>query len=151
MSKTYNLPCNIACTLDLIGDRWTLLIIRELLFGKTKFNELKQSLPGIAPNLLSDRLQMLEREGLVASILYHSHPPRYRYELTQIGKDLQHVLHALAIWGNRYLEPKHYELVHSTCQHKVTISCYCPHCDAMTDDVTYVPVTDQTESKRGTG
>ncbi|MBO8162847.1 MAG: helix-turn-helix transcriptional regulator [Brevibacillus sp.] len=145
MAKTYNLPCNIACTLDLIGDRWTLLIIRELLVGKTKFNELRQSLTGIAPNLLSDRLQMLEREGLVVSELYSGHPPRYQYALTQKGRDLRHVLNAMAIWGNRYLQPKHYELIHSTCQHTVTITCYCEHCGQKTDDVSYVPVTARAE------
>ena len=65
MKERYDLPCNIAQTLNIIGDRWTLLIIRDLAFGKTKFNELKQSLTGIATNLLSDRLQMLENVGIV--------------------------------------------------------------------------------------
>ncbi|MFS0555954.1 winged helix-turn-helix transcriptional regulator [Brevibacillus sp. 179-C9.3 HS] len=139
MSKAYNLPCNIAGTLDIIGDRWTLLIVRELLLGNTRFNELRQSLKGIASNLLSDRLQFLEQEGLVVSELYSSHPPRYEYALTQKGQDLKYLLHALAVWGNRYLEPKYYELVHATCEHEVTITCYCEHCKTTTDDVTYLP------------
>lgn len=142
MSKTYNLPCNIACTLDLIGDRWTLLIIRDLALGKTKFNELKQSLVGIATNLLSERLQMLERVGIVRTVLYQSHPPRYQYELTESGKELQHVLNALAYWGNRYLTPKYYDLVHTVCQHPVTVTCHCEHCGTLTDEVAYIPASE---------
>ncbi|GAX90299.1 winged helix-turn-helix transcriptional regulator [Effusibacillus lacus] len=139
MNKKYNLPCNIANTLDLIGDRWTLLIIRELLNGTSKFNEIKTSLSGIAPNILSDRLQMLEQEGIVSSKLYRKHPPRYEYELTRKGKDLRHVLNALAIWGNRHLEPKYMKLVHTDCNHEVKIHYYCPNCDTTVKEVEYVP------------
>ncbi|WP_047151120.1 winged helix-turn-helix transcriptional regulator [Aneurinibacillus tyrosinisolvens] len=137
MSKNYNLPCNIARTLDLVGDRWTLLIIRELLKGNSKFNEIKASLDGIAPNILSDRLQTLEQEGIVLSNLYSKHPPRYEYELTDKGTELRHVLNALAIWGNRHLEPKYLKLVHTDCNHEVDMAYYCPHCEAYTDDVAY--------------
>lgn len=139
MSKTYNLPCNIAGTLDLIGDRWTLLIIRELLRGNSKFNGIKQALGGISPNILSERLQFLEREGIVVSRLYSKHPPRFLYGLTEKGRELRHVLHALAVWGTRFLHPKYTELVHPACRHQVEIVYRCPQCDRTTTDVAYIP------------
>ncbi len=143
MSKKYNLPCNIAGTLDLIGDRWTLLIIRELLSGTTKFTEIKQSLEGIASNILSDRLQALEEADIIASRLYSKHPPRFEYELTEKGKELRHVLNALAIWGNRHLENKYARVVHEACGTEVEIAYHCPHCAEAVSRVSYVPVDTQ--------
>lgn len=137
MGKQYNLPCNIAKTLDIIGDRWTLLIIRELMKGRMKFNELKEALDGIAPNILSERLKTLEGEEMVSSNLYVKHPPRFDYELTDKGKELKHVLNALAIWGNRHFEKKYYDLVHDECGHEMEISYFCPSCNKMTHDIRY--------------
>jgi DNA-binding HxlR family transcriptional regulator len=139
MGKKYNLACNIAGTLDLIGDRWTLLIIHELLKGNSKFNEIKLALEGIAPNILSERLQLLEQEGIVSSRLYSKHPPRFEYDLTEKGRELRHVLNALAVWGTRFLQPKYMELVHKECKHQVNIAYHCPHCDRTTTNVTYIP------------
>ena len=136
MRKSYNFPCNIANTLDIIGDRWTLLIVRDLLFSHSKFNEIKESLKGISPNILSDRLQTLEREGIVKSTLYSKHPPRFEYELTEKGKELRHILNAIAIWGNKHLPNKYYEVAGS-CGHEVEMSYYCPTCDAYTEEVKY--------------
>lgn len=138
MAKNYNLPCNIAKTLDIIGDRWTILIIRELMKGITKFNELKESLEGIAPNILSERLKTLELEGIVTSELYVIHPPRYGYQLTFKGKELKHVLNSIAIWGNVFLEERYYDVTHSSCGHHVEITYYCPHCKISTSDIRYV-------------
>jgi DNA-binding HxlR family transcriptional regulator len=137
MKKKYNLPCNIANTLDLVGDRWTLLIVRDLLAGKTKFNELKQSLAGIAPNILSDRLQVLEKEELVRSHLYSKHPPRYEYELTEEGQKLEHVLNALAIWGNRHFQQKYYDITVPGCRHEAEITYSCKECGTTADHVLY--------------
>lgn len=137
MGKQYNLPCNIAKTLEIIGDRWTLLIIRELIKGRTRFNELKEALEGIAPNILSERLRYLEAEGIVSSNLYVKHPPRFDYELTEKGKELKHVLNALAIWGNRHFETRYYDLVHTECGHEVETSYFCPSCNIMTGDIRY--------------
>lgn len=140
VNKSYNLPCNIASTLDIIGDRWTLLIIRDLLLNRSKFNDLKGSLEGISPNILSDRLQALEKAGIVTSRLYSQHPPRYEYELTTKGYELKHVLAAIAIWGNRNLEPIYTKLVHSTCGTDVELAYYCPHCDQHTKGIVLNPV-----------
>lgn len=138
MAKSYNLSCNIAKTLDIIGDRWSLLIVRELLRGTNKFNEIKEALDGIAPNILSDRLRALEEEGIVTSHLYVKHPPRFAYELTAKGRELRHVLNALAIWGNQFLDKKYYKVVHSACQHEVDPAYYCHHCEKVTDDILYL-------------
>lgn len=137
MSKKYNLRCNIAKTLDIVGDRWTLLIISELMKGKKKFSELRESLDRIAPNILSDRLRILEEEGLISSSLYVRHPPRFDYELTDKGRGLEHVLNALAMWGNQFLDEKYYEIVHTNCDHEVSITYFCPHCERETNQIYY--------------
>jgi DNA-binding HxlR family transcriptional regulator len=134
MKKKYNLPCNIANTLDIVGDRWTLLIVRDLMQGVAKFNELKLSLTGIAPNVLSDRLQVLEHEELIKSVLYSKHPPRYEYELTEEGWDLKHIINALAIWGNKHSERKYYEVVDESCGHEVQVAYHCQICNQYTKD-----------------
>ena len=81
MKGTYTQSCNIAQTLNILGDRWTLLVVHEILTGQTTFNEIKKSLDGISANLLSDRLKSLEENGLITSSLYSEHPPRYQYTL----------------------------------------------------------------------
>jgi DNA-binding HxlR family transcriptional regulator len=84
MSRQYGLPCPVARSLDIIGDRWTLLIIRDLLaVGPRKYVDLSESLKGIAPNVLSDRLKLLESNGLVEREFYEQHPPRALYKLTK--------------------------------------------------------------------
>jgi DNA-binding HxlR family transcriptional regulator len=137
--KKYNLPCNIANTLDIIGDRWTLLIVRDIMQGITKFNELKTSLDGIAPNILSDRLQILESEGIIKSKRYSDHPPRYEYELTQDGWELKDILFALAIWGNNHFNEKYNRLVDPNCDHEVQIAYLCPHCESYTKRPRMIP------------
>ncbi|QDI92035.1 transcriptional regulator [Salicibibacter halophilus] len=114
MKKNYNLPCNIAQTLNIVGDRWTLLILHELMVGHTTFNEIKRYLEGISSNLLSDRLKYLEEEDLVASTLYSTHPPRFEYALTESGKDLEPVFHSLLLWGRKNLDPCYKKLVDTT-------------------------------------
>lgn len=135
MNKKYNMSCNIAETLDIVGDRWTLLIIRDLLLGKSKFTDLKLSLQGISPNILSERLQFLEETGIVYSRLYSSHPPRLEYFLTEKGSELKHVLVALTFWGNRFLENKYTEVVHMACGHEVEATYHCPQCNTNTKDI----------------
>jgi len=96
--------CPIAGALDLIGDKWTLLVIRDLLFlGNRRFGELASAPEKIPTNLLSDRLRRLEECGLVVKTAYQERPPRYEYGLTAKGADLFPVLRALAQWANRYI------------------------------------------------
>lgn len=92
--------CPIACTLDLIGDRWTLLIIRDMLFfGKQRFEEFLESPEGISTNILTSRLKALEQLGLVEKQPYSNHSRRMNYHLTQQGQSLRPVLKAMIDWG----------------------------------------------------
>lgn len=95
-------PCPIANTLDLVGDKWTLLIARDLLFfGKRRYHEFSASPEGIPSNILADRLRRMEAAGLVEKTPYQQRPVRYAYTLTRRGADLKPVLLALIEWGNR--------------------------------------------------
>ena len=94
--------CAVARTLDIVGDRWTLLIIRDLLAGKTRYSEFLTSAEKIPSNILADRLKRLEREGLIESSLYSEHPPRSAYHLTAEGEELGWAVDALATWGLRH-------------------------------------------------
>ncbi len=111
MKTRYDLPCNIAQTLNILGDRWTLLIIHELLIGETNFNDIKLKLPGLSANILSNRLKELEEAQIVQSGLYSAHPPRYRYTLTEKGTALEHVFNSMIIWGADHLETCYKEIV----------------------------------------
>ncbi len=94
--------CPIACSLDLIGDRWTLLIVRDLFRGRKRFSDFLASDEGIKTNILTDRLKRLQEAGLVERSLYEKHPPRYDYHLTSKGRDLSPVLTAIYGWGRGY-------------------------------------------------
>jgi DNA-binding HxlR family transcriptional regulator len=125
--KRYNQPCPVAKTLEVVGDRWTLLVVRDLLAGTRRFQDLLASLPGIAPNVLSDRLKLMEEHGLVTRQFYSDHPPRAEYSLTDKGRELRMIVGALATWGSRHVY-KRARLVHASCGHPVTVGYYCPDC-----------------------
>jgi len=100
--KSYGLDCPIARTLDVIGDRWTLLIVRDLLRGTHKYQDLLDSLTGISTNLLAERLARLVDEGIVTRTLYSEKPPRAEYHLTEQGQQLASVVDALFDWGTQW-------------------------------------------------
>jgi DNA-binding HxlR family transcriptional regulator len=101
--RKYDLKCPVARSLDVIGDRWSLLILRDFFrFGARRFQDFEQTLPRLAPSILSARLKELESEGVIESHLYTDHPPRLEYSLTQKGRDLGPILSALKAWGERY-------------------------------------------------
>src|SRR5499425_90558 len=95
----------LAEALAKVGDRWSLLVVEALLAGPGRFNDLLDQLPGIAANILSERLKRLEREGLLVARPYSDRPPRAAYELTAEGKDLAGALRLLAHWGARHADP----------------------------------------------
>jgi len=96
--------CPIAGALDLLGDKWTLLVVRDLMFyGKRRFNELQASPEGVPTNILSDRLRRLEEAGLVRKARYQKNPPRFEYLLTPMGSELIAVLREIIAWGKRFL------------------------------------------------
>ena len=128
MPKQYGQPCPVAKSLELLGERWTLLLIRDLLAGPRRFQDLLASLDGIAPNVLSERLKVLETHGIVAREFYSEHPPRAAYALTPRGRDLGVVVGALAVWGTRHVHPDA-ALVHDDCDAALELKYYCPKCD----------------------
>jgi DNA-binding HxlR family transcriptional regulator len=95
--------CAVACTLDLVGDKWSLLVVRDLFRGSVTYGELQNSLERIPTNLLADRLKRLEAAGLIAKSAYQEHPVRYAYGLTEKGKELGDVLLALVRWGKKHI------------------------------------------------
>jgi len=103
--RRYDQYCPIAGALDLVGERWTLLIVRELLLGPARFTDLRTGLPGVPPNLLSTRLRELEAEGLVARRELPPPAARTVYELTEDGRALEPVLRALVRWGMSRMAP----------------------------------------------
>ena len=95
-------PGCIQNTLEIMGDKWTPLIIRDLSAGKARFGDLETSLDGISPRTLSQRLDKLEKEHIIERRLYCERPPRFTYELTQKGKELQEILVKMSDWGSRH-------------------------------------------------
>jgi DNA-binding HxlR family transcriptional regulator len=96
-------PCPVARTLDIVGDRWTILILRELLTNPSRrFQDLETALRGISPNTLSARLKNLEQHAIVMRRLYEEHPPRAEYVLTRKGRELGPALKALLVWGRKH-------------------------------------------------
>jgi DNA-binding HxlR family transcriptional regulator len=96
-------PCPIANALDVVGDKWTLLVVRDLLRGKRTYSELLASPEHIPTNLLAERLERLERAGLICSAAYQERPVRYTYTLTDKGKALGDVLKAYVAWGKSHI------------------------------------------------
>jgi DNA-binding HxlR family transcriptional regulator len=105
MTKSYQIDdCAVARTLDLIGERWTILLLRDLLLhGPRRFQDFQTSLPGLAPNILSARLRAMEDSGLLRRSLYIEHPPRLEYVLTDKGKSLGPIVKSMRDWGNKHL------------------------------------------------
>ena len=95
--------CPLSCSLELIGDRWTMLVLRDLLIGKKRFSEFLSSPEGISTNILTDRLAMMEKSGLIEAIPYSQRPKRFEYSLTDKGEGLLPVLQELCRWGNRFM------------------------------------------------
>lgn len=94
--------CPVSCTLDIVGDRWTLLVIRDLVRGKHRYSEFASSPEGIPSNILADRLRRLRKMGIVRTECYSAHPPRLAYHLTEKGEDLRPIVRAMAEWGVRH-------------------------------------------------
>ncbi len=103
MGRPFDDRCPVARTLSVIGEKWTLLIVRDLyLEGPRRFQDFDHARTGIAPNTLSARLKRLEAEGIVTRRLYSEHPPRYEYLLTEKGRALGPILAAMRNWGNQF-------------------------------------------------
>ena len=125
-------PTALEAALDRVGDRWSLLVVDALLDGPRRFGELRDALPGIAANILTDRLRRLEHERILVSSPYSTRPPRMEYTLTGDGRDLASALRLLAAWGSRRTggEP----LRHDRCGTPVEARWYCPTCAVAVGD-----------------
>lgn len=119
--------CPVAETLQIVGDRWTLQIVRDLLRGRSRFSELSESVEGIPPAVLTKRLRLLEGNGVLTRRSYSDHAQRYEYVLTQKGHGLGVVVGAMSTWGERYLEHD-MGLVDEECGHGLTVVYHCPIC-----------------------
>jgi DNA-binding HxlR family transcriptional regulator len=101
--SAFRSDCPIASTLDLVGDKWSLLIIRDMIFGARLFTDFARSAEGFPRNILTDRLRRLESAGVIARTQYQTRPDRFAYHLTAAGADLLPVIQALANWGAGHL------------------------------------------------
>ncbi|HEY2570250.1 MAG TPA: helix-turn-helix domain-containing protein [Solirubrobacteraceae bacterium] len=124
-------PCSIARTLDVAGEWWTPLILRDVAYGVRRFAAIEEDL-GISANVLADRLQTLVAEGILQRSVYQQRPERHEYRLTDKGADLIPALLALMQWGDRWAWSGGrgpVRVVHDECGHDVRVEVRCPHCE----------------------
>ena len=122
--------CSVARTLDVLGDTWSILVLRDVFLGAHRFDQIRQHL-GIARNVLAARLKRLVDHGLLEKRQYEAHPPRFEYHLTRKGLDLQPVLIGLMQWGDRYVADASggpLVLEHRACGHAVSAVAMCKAC-----------------------
>jgi DNA-binding HxlR family transcriptional regulator len=122
--------CSVASTLSVIGERWTMHVLRECFMGVRRFEDFRRNI-GVARNILSDRLNTLVAEGILRRELYSEHPPRYEYRLTRKGIDLYGILVELMKWGDRWspsADGPAVVLRHKGCGAVIEPEHACPHC-----------------------
>jgi DNA-binding HxlR family transcriptional regulator len=132
LHRTYDAQtCSVARALEAVGERWTLLILRDALLGVRRFDDFQESL-GIARNVLTDRLGRLVDAGVLEKRPYSERPPRFEYRLTDKGRDLWPVVHALAVWGDRHDAPEGapVRFVHRSCGGPISDRRTCEACGA---------------------
>jgi DNA-binding HxlR family transcriptional regulator len=125
-------PCSIARTIDLLGDWWTPLVLREAFYGTKRFDDFQRVL-GIGRNILTQRLNRLVQEGIFERVPYQERPVRYEYLLTAKGRELFPVLAAINSWGDRWLASEAgipVVLHHTSCDHDSSAVVVCSHCRA---------------------
>ena len=117
--------CSIARALEIVGERWTLLIIRDVFLGLRRFDQLQESL-GVARNVLADRLNRLVEEGILERVQYSERPRRFEYRLTDKGRELNVALTALRQWGDQHLSEKPPRLLRRKADRKAVIAALVP-------------------------
>jgi len=122
-------PCSVAAALNLIGEKWALLAVREIAFGNKRFDVIAKN-TGAPRDRLTARLRTLEAAGLVVRRQYSDHPPRYEYELTQAGQELRAVLTVLRGWGDRWAVDAPPTAFEHSCGHDLDPAVTCRHCGA---------------------
>jgi DNA-binding HxlR family transcriptional regulator len=132
--------CIAARALELLGERWTFLILHEAFHGVRRFSEMQRNL-GIARNILSARLQMLVRTGILEKVRYHEEPPRYEYRLSDMGRDLYPAMVAITRWGEEHLsdESGAHTVLRHRCGHDADPMLVCAHCHEELDPRAVTP------------
>ena len=132
--------CSIGRAMEILGERWTFLILRESFYGVRRFSDMQRNL-GIARNILSTRLQTLVANGILERRLYQEEPPRHEYRLTEAGRDLYPASVTLMRWGDRHLstDPP-VVLRHNSCGHEADPLLVCSHCHEELDPHEVTPV-----------
>jgi DNA-binding HxlR family transcriptional regulator len=120
-------PCSVAAALNLVGEKWALLAVREIGFGNKRFDAIVRN-TGAPRDRLAARLRALETAGVITRRQYSDHPPRYEYELTESGRDLRLVLQALRAWGDKWAVDMPPVTFGHTCGHDLDGMLVCRHC-----------------------
>jgi DNA-binding HxlR family transcriptional regulator len=136
-----DLNCSVAQTLEVVGEWWSLLIVRDALFGVSRFDDFQARL-GISRNVLNQRLTRLVDTGVLERVAYQDHPPRYDYRPTAKGLDLWRVVDAMRQWGDRWAAPAGppVEMVHRSCGHRAEVVPTCSWCGATIEAADVLPV-----------
>ena len=120
-------PCSVAAALEILGERWSLLAVREIGYGVHRFSRIA-AYTGASRDLLADRLRKLEAAGIVERRQYSEHPPRHEYHLTQAGRELFPVMLALREWGDKWAVDRPAAAVSHSCGHRLEVERVCRHC-----------------------
>ena len=128
-TEVHGIPCSVARSWSVLGERWTMLVLRECFHRTRRFEDFQSHL-GIARNVLTDRLSTLVDEEILERRQYQERPPRYEYRLTEKGLDLYPVLVAVMKWGDKWKSDSKppVRLVHKTCGHDADPKMVCSHC-----------------------
>ncbi len=135
LGRTYdNLNCSVARSLEIVGERWTLLILRDAFMGIRRFDDFQRDL-GVARNVLQTRLERLVDEGLMERVPYQERPVRHEYRLTDKGRDLWPVLMAMLSWGDKYAAPEGppTRVEHQGCGGAINDRRICERCGALVE------------------
>jgi DNA-binding HxlR family transcriptional regulator len=129
-------PCSVAAALNLVGEKWALLAVREISFGNKRFDVIARN-TGAPRDRLAARLRALEAAGVIARRRYSEHPERYEYELTQAGRELREVLRALRAWGDKWAVDSPPAAFTHSCGHDLDEAVICRHCgeEITSDDI----------------
>ena len=120
-------PCSVAAALDILGERWSLLAVREISYGVHTFAKIA-AYTGASRDILADRLRKLESAGVIERQPYSEHPPRYEYHLTQAGRELFPVMLALREWGDKWAVASPSTATRHACGHLLEVDRVCRHC-----------------------
>jgi DNA-binding HxlR family transcriptional regulator len=137
------MTCSIGRAMEILGERWTFLILRESFYGVRRFSDIQRNL-GIARNILSIRLQTLVGAGILERVLYQQEPERYEYRLSEAGKDLYPAIVTLMRWGDRHLQRENEDgppvVLRHNCGHEADPRLVCSHCHEELDPHEVTPV-----------